>query len=94
MTLHRRSYWKTVIPALIASAMLVGMVIALIAAAVLARGWSGIGWILWGAAAFLVIPAAGACVLVAVGGLISLRRDTLEGRGRPYGLPDSVKPGR
>ena len=91
MTEHRRSYWKTVILATLASAFLLALAGTLIvASAAGARSWSLPGWIpVVGAA--LALPPAATCLLVAIGGLLCLRRDTLETRGKPYRLPDSAQ---
>lgn len=72
---HRRSYWKTVV----------------VASILAAGGTFVLGWLLWTAQPVVAVGiglASGALVgwasLVVAGGLIALRRDTLETLGAPY----------
>jgi hypothetical protein len=92
MTAHRRSYWKTVVLATLASVILLVLSGALAAQAVVAgQAWNTMVWGAWVVGILVVVPPLAVCLLVAIGGMLSLRRDTLEERGRPYGLPDSAR---
>lgn len=92
MSEHRRSYWKTVIVALAGVGVLLAVEGRLLAHAVAAGGrWSAVVWGLWLAEETILVLVLVLCLLVAVGGLVSLRRDWLETRGRPYGLPASAR---
>lgn len=80
---HRRSYYKTVLTALVACALLVDIEVALLVANASHR-WSTVTRILWDAAIVLDAVAFFACLLVVAGGVISLRRDRKELLGKPY----------
>jgi hypothetical protein len=85
VTKHRVSFWMTT--AASAAAMLT---LSALIAGLLAWGWSGateMGWATYlglGLAALLVFPLTAAFGLIAAGGLIALRRDSLETKGKPY----------
>jgi hypothetical protein len=90
VTDHRRSYWKTIILALVASAVLLALAsVAMRGALAADAAWPAAGLRL--VAAIVLAPAGLTCLLIAAGGLMSLRRDTLEASGRPYGLPHPRK---
>jgi hypothetical protein len=92
---YRRSYWKTIVAAALAAALVL-VVAAGAGARVLAAGDSvAIALVaLWGVLAAVAVVTSGTCLLIAAGGVIALRRDRLEARGKPYGLPDSPRWGR
>jgi hypothetical protein len=46
--------------------------------------WPAWAWVLWAAAVLLVLLPLGLLLLVISGGVIALRRDTLEAQGKPY----------
>ena len=92
MTPHRRSYWKTVLPASFASAILVLLAGLLVSRAIERGGeWPAVVWTAWIVGVLVLFPAIVVSVLVTVGGALTLWRDTLEARGKPYGLPDSAR---
>jgi hypothetical protein len=91
---YRRSYWKTVVAGLgVAAGALAALVI--LAAVVPPRLGSSVAWLGWAVAVVFAAAAAAGATLVASGGLIALRRDTLEARGIPYatGVPREWLPG-
>jgi hypothetical protein len=86
MAKHRVSFWKTVT----ASAAAMFALMALMAG-LLAWGWnlptgaaSWTTYLGYGLAALFIVPLTAASGLIAVGGLIALRRDSRETKGQPY----------
>jgi hypothetical protein len=86
MAKHRLSFWKTTTAS--AAAMFVLMALM---AGLIAWGWSlpteAASWATYlgfGLTALLLVPLTAALGLIAAGGLIALRRDSHETKGKPY----------
>lgn len=86
----RLSYWKTVVPALLFSVVLMAIAGILVFTTPATRFSSVVSWISLTAAVLFVLASV-FCLLIAAGGLICLRRDRLEAVGKPYGLPISAR---
>ena len=86
MAKHRISFWRTT-----AASAAAALALAALMAALLAWGWSwpteAAYWAPYlglGLAELLIVPLTAASGLIAAGGLIALRRDSLETKGKPY----------
>ena len=85
MTEHRKSYWKTAAgTAALALAGLAAIVWLVLARQTAQRPWPALVILAWWAAGLALLCAEMVTVLILAGALISLRRDSLETRGRPY----------
>src|SRR5215831_6171866 len=86
MAKHRVSFWRTTAASTAAMFALTALM-----AGLLAWGWSRptetADWAAYvglGLAALLIVPLTTASGLITAGGLIALRRDSLEAKGKPY----------
>jgi hypothetical protein len=84
MSDHRRSYRKTLGLAVVALLGAAGACAGLLVIALRGAAWPAWIWVLWVVALLVPVLPLGLLLLVISGGLIALRRDTLETQGRPY----------
>lgn len=80
----RRSYRKTVVAAIAAGAILAASIVTGLTALRPGTGSGAIAWAAWLAGVALLAVLLAWAVLIAAGGLLALRRDSLERRGIPY----------
>src|SRR5262249_30645586 len=89
MAKHRVSFWAATAAfaatTLASTALMVGLVMWSLAQSGEAPHWPT--YLGLGLAAILIVPLIAVSGLIAAGGFIALRRDSLEAKGRPYAQP-------